>query len=68
MTHPWIEASLKYRKAQAIVLREAESFVASANANALVDAVKEMQKLRAEYQEQKSKVAMDTGGHESTKR
>lgn len=68
MTHPWIEASLKYRKAQAIVLREAESFVASANAKTLVDAVKEMQKLRTEYQEQKAKVSAETGGYKSEKR
>lgn len=56
MTHPFIEASLKYKKAQAIVLRKAEAFVKSGDGATLSEAVLEMQKARAEFETQKANV------------
>ena len=55
MTHPFIEASLKYRKSQAFVLREAEAFLESGKTENLTLAVKAMQQARTEYQDQKTK-------------
>jgi len=64
MTHPYIEAALKYRKAEAVVLREAESFAASGDSKALFIAVEEMQEARAEYKKERAKVWVETGGEE----
>lgn len=62
MTHPFIDAALDYRRAQAVVLKEAEAFEAAAakDPGALLDAVREMKKARARYAGAKAAVRSET--------
>lgn len=62
MTHPWIEASLKYRQAQAKVLQDADAFEATGGKDAanLFDAVRKMREAKAAYTVEKTKAFSKT--------
>lgn len=67
MTHPLIDAAMRYRKAQALVIRAASEMVNFGAADLFVKlraAVREMEDAEHEYHTQKKAVMEETGGRE----
>lgn len=67
MTHPFIDAALRFRKAEAVVLRTARevvNFGATDLFEKLRAAVREMEEAEHEYAAQKKAVMKETGGSE----
>lgn len=57
MTHPFIEAALKYRRAQAEVLHEADAFEAAGGKDPekLLEAVRKMKEAKSAYMAEKER-------------